>query len=451
MKKVYSIALGAIISLTIVNQYGIAGKYSTTVTEKTCTAIQNAINNAATGTTINLVSGDYICTSNINTKGKSTDIVGSTSTKLIAQGNIGGLIYDYSSASGTIKVSNITFDVNNQSSVSGISTGPAQKIILNNIKVINCKNIWCVKVGEIGPVSEFTMTNSTIGTSTNSTYESVLAVNVKNCLIKNNTFNNLTQAPAALALYVYSKNCVIKNNYFTDNTIRDFYSSGADHFLYDSNISTPKATTTITAHGVQIFNTTFATFSNNVMTGQNNGSDAGGGFLIYDWAVALDGHPIEQWATTTDITIINNKIIKSYVGVSMNCVSGGDKHYEKRNIVIKNNTIVDPLWKAIDIGCPNQAGKMTNIEITGNIATGTTRVFDGGNFSVTGQASSSISGVIIKKNTGLRSSAGGDSSCIYLSGVSNVTITGNNCTGVNKGSFAPIQVNANTTANIIIN
>lgn len=451
MKKIYISGLGVILTLAAASQTGVIGKNSVLVVEKTCAAIQSTIDASATGTRIFLTDGDYMCNSNLTTRGKSIKLSGDKATRLVAQGAIGGLIYDYQSASSSIDISNITFDVNNVSNVSGISTGIVQNITLKNVKVVNCKDIWCIKIGDLGGKSEVTILNSTIGTSTNSTYEALLLMNAQNCIVRNNTFTNLTQAPAAFGLYVGSTNCIIRNNYFTHNTIRDFYSSGADHFLYDSNVSVASTSAIVSAHGVQIFNTKNAIFSNNRMTGQNDGSSAGGGFLIYDYAVGLDGHDTSAWATTSDITIKNNIINKSYVGISMNSVAGDDKHYDKPRITITGNTIIDPLWKAIDIGAGNVAQNMTDIEISYNKVQGVTKVFDAGNFTINGMSTSSIRNVVIKGNTGLKSSAGGSSSCVYVRGASNVTITANNCTGVNKGSYSPIQIDASTTANIIIN
>jgi len=284
------------------------------------------------------------------------------------------------------------------------------------------------------------MDNVTISSSTNATFEAVLVMNTSSCLIQNNTFTNLTQGPAALALYVGAKNCVVRNNNYANNTIRDFYSSGADTFLYTGNKTTASPNMPITARGVQIFNTRNAVFSRNEVEGQNDGQSASGGFIIYDYNVGLDGHNTGQWASSSNIIIENNIIDKAYSAVTMPCMPGDDKHHERRNIIIRNNTIIDPLWKAIDIGCPNKVAKMDNIVITGNIATGTTRVFDGGNFSITGQASSSITNIIIRNNTGLRSSAGGNSSCVFITGASNYTVKNNNCTGVAKGSYADIEI-----------
>lgn len=413
---------------------------------KTCSSIQTLINNAATGSTVR-INGDYVCDTKL-TFNKPIKLVGNA--KLIAEPNIGGIVYDFNNNQEEIIISGITFDVNNQPNVTGISFGANANVILRDITVTNCKDIWCVRLGDTGAPSSIRLNRITVSSSTNSTFESVLVMNTSSCLIQNNTFTNLTQGPAALALYVGAKNCTVRNNNYVNNTIRDFYSSGADTFLYTGNVSTAATSTLITAHGIQIFNTRNATFTNNILNGQNDGQGASGGFIIYDYNVGLDGHNTGAWATSSNIYIEGNTINKSYSAVSMPCVFGDDKHYEKQGIYIRNNTIIDPLWKAIDIGCPQKDSNMSDIVISGNIATGTTKVFTAGNFSLTGASTTSIRNVTITNNTGLQSSAGGDSSCIFIDGVSNVTISGNQCDGVSKGLFTPIQINASTTANIVL-
>lgn len=416
---------------------------------QTCGDIQNTINNSATGTTIYLVGAEYICDTKLQFNGKAMNLVGTNGTKLVAQGQIGGLIYDFV-ANPNVEVSGIIFDVNSQSNVTGISTGAGLNLVLRNITVTNCKDIWCIRIGDLGASSTLTMNKVTVSSSTNSTFESVLVMNTNICQITNNTFTNLTQAPAALALYVGATNCVVKNNHYASNTIRDFYSSGADNFVYTRNKTTASPNMPITARGVQIFNTRNAVFSWNDVEGQNDGYSASGGFIIYDYNVGLDGHNTGAWASSSNIIIENNIINKSYSAVSIPCMPGDDKHYEKRNIIIRNNIIIDPLWKAVDVGCPKNASNMTNIDIIGNRVQGTTKVFDGGNFSITGASSSSITNVTIRNNIGLRSSAGGNSSCIYLTGVSNVITKGNDCAGVAKGIYKDIEIDASTTASIII-
>lgn len=415
----------------------------------TCADIQEVISKSATGTTVYL-NGEYTCNTKINFNGKSIKLVGTKNTKLVAQGDIGGIIYDYGSQSQMIQIENIMLDVNKQSKVIGLALGASKNVYLKNIHITNCLDIWCSNIGSLDNKTNLYIDNVTVSSSTNSTYESMLLVNTQNCLVENSNFYNLTEGPASLAVYVGSSQCIIRNVKYSNNTIRDFYVSGADHIWYDNNKSSPASGTPITARGVQIFNTKFAVFSNNDITGQNDGQSASGGFIIYDYNVGLDGHNTSKWATTSDIYIINNTINKSYSAVSIKAMYGGDKHYEKRNIYIRGNKIIDPLWKAVDIGAGQIPQDMSNIEISGNIVTGETKVFTAGNFSITGASTSSIRNVIIKNNVGLRSSAGGDSSCIFVEGASNVIMEGNKCDGVGKGAFADIQVNASTTSNIII-
>lgn len=417
----------------------------------TCKDIQNTIHNSEAGTTVYL-NGEYTCDTKLQFNGKAIKLTGTKGTKLVAQGQIGGLIYDFIPNS-SVEITNIIFDVNSQSNVTGISLGAGVNVALKNITVTNCLDIWCIRTGELGAYGSLLMDNVTVSSSTNSTYEAVLVMNARYCLIQNNTFTNLTQSPASLALYVGTTQCVVRNNNYVNNTIRDFYSSGADSFIYDGNVTTPASSSPITARGVQIFNTKRAIFSNNTITGQNDGQSASGGFIIYDYNVGLDGHNTGQWATSSDIYIINNTINKSYSAVSIKSMYGDDKHYEKRNIVIKGNKIIDPLWKAIDIGAGDKYQDMANIEIVNNVVSGVTKVFDGGNFSITGggaSTSSSIRNVTVKGNVGLRSSAGGNSSCVFVTGAKNVIIEKNNCDGVGKGSFKDIEVNASTTSGVIV-
>jgi hypothetical protein len=442
--------LGGLFLIATANGYAKTNRKMSIVIGNTCTDIQNTINNSATGTTIYLT-GTYTCDVGLIPK-KDVRLLGTgtSTTRLVAQKDIGGIVYDYGANTGLVEIAKMTLDVNKQSKVVGIAYGAGKNFYLHDIEITNCLDIWCGNLGNLGTSGRLIMDRVTVSSSTNATYEGVLVTNMSGCLIQNNLFTNLTQGPAALALYVGTANCVVRNNNYANNTIRDFYSSGADNFLYTGNKTTASPDMPITARGVQIFNTRNAIFSRNYIEGQNNGQAASGGFIIYDYSVDLDGHSTGAWATSSNIIIENNIINKSYSGVSMPCVYGDDKHYEKSNIIIRNNTIIDPLWKAVDIGCPNKTAKMDNITITGNVATGTTRVFDSGNFSITGQASSSITNVVISNNTGLRSSAGGNSSCVFIAGASGITLKGNKCDGVSKGTFSPIQIDASTTNNVII-
>ena len=444
---------------------------------KTCAGIQSAINRSATGTTIFLPPGVYDCAAGgaLSFMGKSQRLIGAgASTTIIrANGVTGGIIYDYfstdtdpSKRSG-IEIAGITFDVNNTSNISAIQIASSENLNIHDIRVVNNQDIWAVLLGSIGGVlgSEteadydasaskgLKFNDNEVAYSRFGTNEGVLCVNCRNYQINGNYFHDNTQGPAALAVYVGSKNGVISGNVFSSSTIKSFYSSGVDGYVFSNNITT-QATGTISG-GIQVFNTKNATIENNILNGTNNGSSANGGISIYDYSVKLDGHNMLDWATTTDIHIRNNEINNFYYGVQMGAVSGGDKHYEKSNIFIERNTFSNGLWSAIQIGTSGSSANdstqnIKNVHIIGNTEVGPNSVFDVGVINITGSTTNPnlVRDIFVYDNKATRSLAGSNSAGINISGVNSLRYGNNHVEGTAKGTWSDIQIGTESTSTI---
>ena len=293
--------------------------------------------------------------------------------------------------------------------------------------------------------------NNTVASSTNGTHESFLCVNCRDYQIKDNYFFNLTEGPAAFAIYGYSKNGVISGNRVASSSIKAFYSSDVDSFLFTNNILSYADGAFPGAH-IQIINTTHAQFIDNTLNGSSDGISGAGGFTIYDYSVPLDGHNFAYHPTTTDITIKNNKINKAYNAITMSTVSGTDKHYEKHNIIIDDNKCTDVLFSCVQINLSGNTTNVSKIFITNNKDFGSSEVFDQGAITIRGSATNTamLSDFEVSGNYVTRSTAGGNSSGIYIDGVSNGRVFNNFTENTGKGAYADIEMSATSTSGVFV-
>lgn len=424
------------------------------------TGINNAISAAPVGvcSTIFLPSGTYSITSNINYQQKCLTLEGASasSTILMANGVSGGIFYDFVGGNNNPYgrpywgLHNVTMDVNYTNTISCIQTGSVLFFDIRNTRCLHLTNLWGVKIGSIGgtlgsetqsdidgSASTGNFVNNEIATSTFSTLEGNLFVNVRNSYIAENYGHHLTQGPAVWALYGYSKNNVLAYNR-AEVAMKVVYLQGSDHNIVSNNTFS-YVSGAFPGHHITLINSDHNKIENNQLTGNNDGSSGAGGIAMYDDSGTFDGHA--SYHPSSDYNDVKNNLIDgAYDGVIFPSQTGAAQSRKQSFNNIEGNSLLNILHSAVYIGHSSTEG-MYNNRIVNNVAT-STKVFSAGTYSIVGSTTKPelTARVEVSGNTASTSRAGGDSSGVYISGAISCFIHDNNITGTGKGSYSDLQI-----------
>ena len=409
--------------------------------------------------------GTYTFTTTLVEPVSNCHLYGAGKGKTILQAQAGHTItnffYEGTDRIQNFEMSNFTIDGNSQ------SIGGMQLFLFNGVSIhdIEVKNIdaaasskWGLRLGSIDSSSAAAIENSTstdlrlynndfIGNYTH-TFEIILLPNVRGADIYSNYFNGNESDTAnydEVSIYGYSDDINYHHNFHDESGFFAVGTKEGKRVKIENNII--KRIRDTEWYGIRVFNSYDTSVSNNVLEFSTTTNSAYGVFQ-QDRNVGLDTHPLRH-ATTTNLTIRNNKIRNAFYGIA-NTASGSSVAYEQMNVVIDGNEFYDIQKAPIRWGVDVPTMKVTGMHIKNNkVYSWFGNVESAINLIGASTSPSDFSKVYIDNNYIADNTTGASSGAIRLNSVAADQVSNNHLEA--SGSFGKLSLVNGATLKLLLN